>query len=201
MSVLPQENMSPGAAPENKKEVKKKSVRKEILSWVLTLAAAVAIALLVRTFLFEPIRVDGESMTDTLQNGELMFVTKPEYILGSPSRQDVIICRYPNRKEYFVKRLVALPGDTVEIKYDKDSGTNTVYVNGKAVDEPYLTPSRNDKDNSMSPLTLKNDEYFVLGDNRDNSNDSRYVGALHRSQIVGHVRFVFFPFSDAHSIS
>jgi signal peptidase I len=192
--------MSPGTQPANK-ELKHKRVRKEILSWVLTLAAAVAIALLVRTFLFEPIRVDGESMTDTLQNGELMFVTKPEYILGSPSRQDVIICRYPNRKEYFVKRLVALPGDTVEIKYDKDSGTNTVYVNGKAVDEPYLTPSRNDKDNSMSPLTLKNDEYFVLGDNRDNSNDSRYVGALHRSQIVGHVRFVFFPFSDAHSIS
>lgn len=199
MSVLPQDNMSPGAAPAAK-ETKKKSVRKEILSWVLTLAAAVAIALLVRTFLFEPIRVDGESMTDTLQNGELMFVTKPEYILGSPSRQDVIICRYPNRKEYFVKRLVALPGDTVEIKYSKESGINTVYVNGQAVDEPFLTPSRNDKDNSMAPLKLKDDEYFVLGDNRDNSNDSRYVGALHRSQIVGHVRFVFFPFSDVRSV-
>jgi signal peptidase I len=191
--------MSPGTVPETKP--KKKSVRKEILSWVLTLAAAVAIALLVRTFLFEPIRVDGESMTDTLQNGELMFVTKPEYILGSPSRQDVIICRYPKRKEYFVKRLVALPGDTVEIKYDKETSVNTVYVNGQAVDEPYLTPSRNDKDNSMAQITLKDDEYFVLGDNRDNSNDSRYVGALHRSQIVGHVRFVFFPFSEVHSIS
>ncbi len=199
MSVLPQNNMSPGTQPTNK-ELKHKRVRKEILSWVLTLAAAVAIALLVRNFLFEPIRVDGESMTDTLQNGELMFVTKPEYILGSPSRQDVIICRYPNRTEYFVKRLVALPGDTVEIKYDQRTGINTVYVNGKAVDEPFLTPSRNDKDNSMAPLTLKDDEYFVLGDNRDNSNDSRYVGALHRNQIVGHVRFVFFPFTSARSV-
>jgi signal peptidase I len=192
--------MSPGVAPESRKEVKKKSVRREILSWVLTLAAAVAIALLVRTFLFEPIRVDGESMTDTLQNGELMLVTKPEYILGTPSREDVIICRYPNRTEYFVKRLVAIPGDTVEIKYNKETGKNTLYVNGQAVDEPFLTQSRNDKDNSMAQLKLKNDEYFVLGDNRDNSNDSRYVGTLHRSQIVGHVRFVFFPFSEARSI-
>ncbi len=199
MSVLPQNNISPGTQPTNRK-AKQKRVRKEILSWVLTLAAAVTIALLVRTFLFEPIRVDGESMTDTLQNGELMFVTKPEYILGMPSRQDVIICRYPDRTEYFVKRLVALPGDTVEIKYDKKTGVNTVYVNGQAVVEPYLTPSRNDKDNSMAPLTLRDDDFFVLGDNRDNSNDSRYVGTLHRSQIVGHVRFVFFPFGSARSV-
>ena len=201
MSVLPQNNMSPGSAPENK-TARQKSVGKEIMSWVLTLAAAVAIALLVRTFLFEPIRVDGESMTDTLQNGELMFVTKPEYIWGTPSRQDVIICRYPNRKEYFVKRLIGIPGDTVEITYDKASRTNTVYVNGEAVDEPYLTRGRNDGDNSMAPLTLKEDEFFVMGDNRDNSNDSRYpnVGPLTRSQIAGHVRFVFFPFAKARSI-
>lgn len=199
MSVLPQNNMSPGTAPENK-TARQKSIRKEILSWVLTLAAAVAIALLVRTFLFEPIRVDGESMTDTLQNGELMFVTKPEYIWGSPSRQDVIICRYPNRTEYFVKRLIGIPGDTVEIKYDKGTGINTVYVNGEAVKESYLTPARNNNDNSMAPITLKQDQFFVLGDNRDNSNDSRYVGTLHRNQIAGHVRFVFFPFGNARSI-
>ena len=199
MSVLPQDNMSTGIESA-KKAGRQKSVRKEILSWVLTLAAAVAIAMLTRTFLFEPIRVDGESMTDTLQNGELMFVTKPEYIWGTPSRQDVIICRYPNRKEYFVKRLIALPGDTVEIKYDRESRTNTVYVNGEATEEPYLSPERNDRDNSIRPLTLKEDEFFVLGDNRDNSNDSRYVGVLHRSQIIGHVRFVFFPFALARAI-
>lgn len=199
MSVLPQNNMSPGVDPKNK-AARQKSVRKEIISWVLTLAAAVAIAIVTRTFLFEPIRVDGESMTDTLQNGELMFVTKPEYIWGTPSRQDVIICRYPNRTEYFVKRLIAVPGDTVEIKYDRESGVNSVYVNGEVVEEPYLTPARNDNDNSMAPITLKEDEFFVLGDNRDNSNDSRYVGTLHRSQIAGHVRFVFFPFGKARTI-
>ncbi len=199
MSVLPQNSISPGTEPSNK-AARQRNIRKEILSWVLTLAAAVAIAIGTRTFLFEPIRVDGESMTDTLQNGELMFVTKPEYIWGTPSRQDVIICRYPNRKEYFVKRLIAVPGDTVEIQYDRERRINTVYVNGEAVEEPYLTPERNDSNNSIPPLTLQEDEFFVLGDNRDNSNDSRYVGVLHRSQIVGHVRFVFFPFAMARAI-
>lgn len=199
MSIHPQ-NEVPAGIETAKKADRRKSVRKEIFSWVLTLAAAVAIAIATRTFLFEPIRVDGESMTNTLQNGELMFVTKPEYIWGTPSRQDVIICRYPYRKEYFVKRLIALPGDTVEIRYDRENRTNTVYVNGEAIEEPYLSPERNDKDNSMPPKTLGEDEYFVLGDNRDNSNDSRYVGPLHRSQIIGHVQFVFFPFSNVRGI-
>ena len=199
MSTFPQQDPNLIITPQAKPQ-KQRSVRKEIISWILTIAAAVAIALLVRTYLFEPIRVDGESMTDTLQNGELMFVTKPEYIWGAPSRQDVIICRYPNRKEYFVKRLIALPGDTVEIKYDSENSVNTVFVNDEAVDEAFLTPSRNDKDNSMAPVTLKDDEYFVMGDNRDNSNDSRFVGALHRSQIVGHVRLVFYPLNQARSI-
>lgn len=199
MSILPQQDPSMNIAP-NEKQQKPKSVRKEILSWFLTIAAAVIIALVVRTYLFEPIRVDGESMTDTLQNGELMFVTKPEYIWGSPSRQDIIICRYPNRKEYFVKRLIALPGDTIEIKYDQEKDTNTVYVNGEAVDESFLTKSRNSGNHTMAPVTLKDDEYFVMGDNRNNSNDSRYVGALHRNQIVGHVRLVFYPFNTARAV-
>ena len=71
---------------------------------------AVAAALLIRTFLFEPIRVDGESMCDTLQNGEIMLVTKPEYLTGDPQRGDVVICKYPGRTENFVKRVIGLPG-------------------------------------------------------------------------------------------
>jgi signal peptidase I len=179
----------------------KKDAKKEMISWILTIVTAVVAAFLIRTFLFEPIRVDGESMTDTLLDKELVFVTKPEYYLGSPSRQDVIICKYPGRhNQYFVKRLIALPGDTVEIKYDRQTGTNTLYVNGEAVDEPYLTPERNNSNNAMAPLTLGPDEYFVMGDNRDNSNDSRYIGPISRSEIIGHVRFVFFPFNEMRNI-
>ncbi len=212
------ENITPdGTAPEKKK----KSVGKEILSWILTLGAAVVIALVIRTFLFEPVRVDGESMMDTLLNNEIMFVTKPEYLFGDPQRGDVVICHYPdltktptvtttadgetqtvypNRKDYFVKRVMGIPGDTVEVR------SNVVYINGEPVDEPYLTDARNDNGFSMEPFVLGDDEYFVMGDNRDNSHDSRNYDpdhsprALRRDQIVGHVRCVLFPFDRIRGI-
>ncbi len=183
-----------------KKEKKPTNVKKEILSWVLTLGAAVVIALLIRTFLFEPIRVDGESMCDTLQNNEIMFVTKPEYLFGDPQRGDVVICKYPGRTENFVKRVMGIPGDVIEVR------SNVVYRNGEALDEPYLTPERNDNGFSMEAFTLGDDEYFVMGDNRDNSHDSRnYYGygspsALTRDMIIGHVRFVLFPFNAIRGI-
>lgn len=107
------------------KEKKPVNVKKEILSWILTIAVAVAAALLIRTFLFEPIRVDGESMCDTLQNGEIMLVTKPEYLTGDPQRGDVVICKYPGRTENFVKRVMGIPGDVIEIR------SNVVYRNGR----------------------------------------------------------------------
>ena len=185
------------------KEKKPLNVKKEILSWILTIAVAVAAALLIRTFLFEPIRVDGESMCDTLQDGEIMLVTKPEYLFGDPQRGDVVICKYPGRTENFVKRVMGIPGDVIEIR------SNVVYRNGEALDEPYLTPERNDNGSSMAPFTLGEGEYFVMGDNRDNSHDSRNYytnsypptpAALTRDMIIGHVRCVVFPFSDIRTI-
>ncbi|MDD3411450.1 MAG: signal peptidase I [Eubacteriales bacterium] len=188
------------AAPKNEPEKKPKNVKKEILSWILTLGSAVVIALLIRTFLFEPIRVDGGSMMDTLQNGEIMFVTKPEYLFGEPQRGDVVICKYPGRTENFVKRLMGVPGDVIEVR------SNVVYRNGEALEEPYLTADRNDDGFSMEAYTLGEGEYFVMGDNRDNSHDCRnYYGygqptALTRDQIIGHVRCVLFPFSGIRGI-
>lgn len=183
-----------------KDEKKPVDIKKEILSWVLTLGAAVIIALLIRTFLFEPIRVDGNSMCDTLQNGEIMLVTKPEYLFGDPQLGDVVICKYPGRTENFVKRVMGTPGDVLEIV------NNVVYRNGEVVDEPYLTEERNDNGFSMAAVTLGDDEYFVMGDNRDNSHDSRnYYGytqpsALTRDMIFGHVQFVMFPFNSFRGI-
>ncbi|MDD3335635.1 MAG: signal peptidase I [Eubacteriales bacterium] len=185
----------------NKKEKKPVNVKKEILSWILTLGAAVVIALVIRHFLFEPIRVDGESMCDTLQNNEIMLVTKPEYLFGGdPQRGDVIICKYPGRTENFVKRVMGVPGDVIEVRQ------NVVYRNGEAVDEPYLTPERNNNGFSMEAFTLGENEYFVMGDNRDNSHDSRnYYGygspsAITRDMIIGHVRCVVFPFDAIRGI-
>ena len=193
----------PAAEEETKKGKEKKpvNVKKEILSWILTLGAAVIIALVIRTFLFEPVRVDGHSMDDTLANGEIMFVTKPEYLTGDPQPGDVVICHYPDRgNTNFVKRVIGVPGDTLMFV------DNVLLRNGEVVDEPYLTPSRNQNGFSMLPITLGENEYFVCGDNRDNSHDCRNLTngipeAITRDMIVGHVRYVVYPFSDARSIN
>ncbi len=178
--------------PKNKKEEKKKTVGQEILSWILTFAVAIALALVIRTFIFEPVRVDGHSMDYTLADNEYMIVTKYDYLLGEQERFDVIICHYPERgRTNFVKRLVGLPGDTVSML------NGTLYVNGEAIDEPYITNKAN---YNMQAYTLKDDEYFVLGDNRSSSNDSHIIGPISREQIKGHVRCVAFPFKNARTV-
>ena len=202
MENEPAVNMEEEQKPEEGQENQKKpvNVKKEIISWILTLAAAAAAALLIRTFLFEPIRVDGQSMADTLQNGEVMLVTKPEYLFGDPEFGDVVICKYPGRTENFVKRVMGVPGDELMILY------NVVFRNGEPLDEPYLTPDRNNDGFCMAPFKLAEGEYFVMGDNRDNSHDSRnyynYVtpAALTRDMIIGKVRCVLFPFTNIRGI-
>ena len=192
----------------NSKKVKeKKTFKQELLSWIYTLAAAVVIVVIIRTFFFEPIRVDGSSMRNTLQNGDIVLVTKPEYWDGEYTRGDVIICRYPNRNKstsfslggsfevtltnhtLFVKRLVALPGDKVEIR------DGVFYINDEMVDESHIDMQIKSHEN-MGPFMLGADQYFVVGDNRGNSNDSRRVGPISEDMIVGHVRCVVWPLSN-----
>lgn len=176
--------------------------RRRILDDLICLLAVVLAVLLVRQFVAEPIRVKGRSMCSTLQNGDMMLVTKWDYLIGNPRRQDVIICHYPGRyldrwkilPQYFVKRLIGLPGDTVEIREGE------VFINGQALEEPYLDPAHTRRKPNMEPVTLGEDEYFVLGDNRDNSNDSRRIGPIGRKALVGRVRLVFFPFPSARMI-
>lgn len=196
-----EQELRPAEETKKGKEKKPVNVKKEILSWILTLGAAVIIAMVIRTFLFEPVRVDGHSMDDTLANGEIMFVTKPEYLTGDPQPGDVVICHYPGRgNTNFVKRVIGVPGDTLMFV------DNVLIRNGEVVDEPYLTPSRNQNGFSMLPITLGENEYFVCGDNRDNSHDCRNLTngvpeAITRDMIIGHVRYVVYPFSDARSIN
>ena len=197
------------ALPEGKKpkkQKKKKTVGQEIVSWLLTLLEALVITALIGTFLAQPIRVKGHSMMNTLQDGEIVLATKPAYLHGDIRRGDVVICRYPDRSTggslniagafeltfthhtLFVKRMIALPGDILEIRAGK------VYVNGEYVDETGIdinTPSHDD----FGPVLLGEDSYFVMGDNRGNSNDSRRVGAISRDMLVGRVDRVLWPLS------
>ncbi|MBR6442253.1 MAG: signal peptidase I [Clostridia bacterium] len=201
-----------------KKEQKKKTLAREILEWVLTVVAAVLIALPIRAFAFELVRVDGISMDTTLANGEIMFVSKYDYAStwlsfpwqnekakenatrittgGDPKRFDVVICRYPGRGDTnFVKRVVGLPGDTVELK------EGYLYINNEKIDEPYIQDEyRSGWLNTFGPCTVPEGHFFVMGDHRNDSNDSRSQGALPRNMIVGHVRSVLYPFNEIRGI-
>jgi len=201
-----------------KEEKKKKSLTREILEWILTIVVAIAIALPIRAFGFELVRVHGASMDNTLANGEIMFVTKYEYASiwlsfpwqddeskekatrittgGNPQRFDVVICRYPGRGDTnFVKRVVGLPGDTIEIR------DGYLYINGDRYEEPYISDEyRSGRLNTFGPYTVPAGEYFVMGDHRNNSNDSRSQGTISRDMIIGHVRTVLYPFNGVRGI-
>lgn len=192
-----QESAAPAdESAKGKKE--KKPLGREILSWVMCIGGAVLIALLIRTFIFEPIRVDGHSMNDTLLHNQIVYCSKIDYIVGSPQRFDIVIVHYPNRgNTRFVKRIVGLPGDTVRI------ADNTLYV--KAAGEDEFVEYQEDYLGSLPGYTLndytvEDGHYFVLGDNRGNSNDSHLIGALTRDQIIGHVLCVVWPLSDIHGV-
>lgn len=183
----PVETNEPLPAAESEK---KKTLGREIFEWVMVVVIAVAAALVIRTFIFEPVRVDGNSMLETLHDNEYMIVTKYQYLFDDPQRFDVVICHYPGRGgTNFVKRVVGIPGDTVAVR------DGTLYVNGEAIAEDYIAH----KPNYFLPEEIVAEgHYFVLGDNRSNSNDSHApgVGQLARGQIVGKVRLVAWPFAE-----
>ncbi len=180
------------------KEKPKKSMQREIVEWVITIVVAVALAFAIRAFWFEPVRVEGSSMLNTLQNGEFMIATKWHYLTGDPARFDVVICKYPGRKETFVKRIIGLPGETVEIRKGE------LYIDGELVEQPFAKAADTHDFPSGAYLypegKVPEGSYFVMGDNRDHSNDSRSIGPLTRDMIRGHVRYVVFPFANMRAI-
>ena len=174
-----------------KKPLLSAHAKKEIREWIVSIVTALVAVFIIRSFLFTIIRVDGPSMSDTLLDNDRLFVTVLDVKLNGPDRFDVVILHYPNRgRQDFVKRVIGLPGDTVEVK------SGVLSVNGVTYDESYLTDERTarfDKSSSDFSITLGEDEYFVMGDNRDNSNDSRNVGVINRDMFVGKVRQIIWP--------
>ena len=173
------------------------------LDFLLYLILIVLIMFSIRTVMFDPVRVDGRSMLDTLTDGEVMMVDRMAYAFRTPERGDIVLCYYPD--EYYttqelayasrVKRVIAVAGDTIE------TVDGEVYVNGERIDEPYLTPDRIGGQ-YIRRQTVPEGCVYVLGDNRAVSRDSRYetVGAIPLYRIVGKARMVIFPFANAHLI-
>lgn len=166
-----------------------------IFDTVMFLLFAVTVVLAIHTFIFEPIRVEGTSMYPTLLNKEHMAVEKVTYLFNEPKRGDILICYYPGYTKSCVKRLIGLPGDTVKIY------AGQVFVNGEELDESeYWTDII---ERSTDEVTVPNNCYFVMGDNRNYSKDSRNnsVGCIPRYRIVGRVFGVMWPFSKIRLIS
>ena len=174
---------------------KEKSVLGSIMSWVLYIVIVVVLSLLCVTFVGQRTKVIGQSMYPSLHDGDQLIVDKISYRFREPKRFDVVVFPYQyEQNKRFIKRIIGLPGETVQIV------DGEMYINGSKLEDPYgeQVGLMEDAGIAADPITLSDDEYFVLGDNRNNSKDSRFsdVGPLHRDELIGRAWLQIYPFSD-----
>ena len=164
------------------------------VEFLLYIVAVVLVALTIRSFIAEPIRVDGDSMVPTLVHNEDMFVEKMSYWFEDPMRGDIIICFYPGYTESCVKRVIGLPGETVSVQGGR------VAIDGVLLDESDYWRDMIYSD--TAPVTVGEKELFVMGDNRNGSKDSRNasVGCIPFHKVVGRVRAVIWPLAQWRAI-
>jgi signal peptidase I len=176
-----------------------------IRSFVWELARVVIVAFVImlafRLFIAEPFIVSGSSMVPTFHNREYLIINKIGYRLHTPERGDVIVFKYPrDTTQYFIKRVIGLPGEKIRITEGHVVIYNAQYPDGHVLAEPYL-PNQSVTFGAESTVTLGSDEYYVLGDNRQASSDSRVWGILPKNDIVGKVWLRVFPLSQFGIIS
>lgn len=181
-------------AVNNSSEEKKVDIKKEIISWALYLIFVVVLVYVIITFVGQRTVVDGRSMNPNLNDGDNLIVEKLSYRFRDPERFDIIV--FPPQgapKEHYIKRIIGLPGETVQIDYE-----GNIYINGEILEEDYGLETIQNPGRAAEPVTLGEDEYFVLGDNRNNSTDSRTekVGNVKRSTITGRAWVRIWPLSD-----
>jgi len=154
---------------------------------------ALLIVVPIRMFIAQPFIVSGASMAETFHTGEYLIVDQLTYHFENPSRGDVVIFRYPrDPSKYFIKRVIGVPGDTVVIENSTVTIINEANPEGIVLDEPYIRSMRS---TGKMEETLGEREYFVMGDNRDESSDSRMWGVLQEERIIGRAFLRLFPFS------
>jgi signal peptidase I len=155
--------------------------------WLRDLAVSLAVSAFIIIFLYQPVRVEGTSMLPVLEDQDRLFVNKIAYRVGDIHAGDVVVFQYPrDHEKSYIKRVIALPGDRFRI----DQGQ--VFVNGKAIEEKYVPPRYAD-DKSVAEMVLQANQYYVLGDHRSISSDSREFGPVDRDLIYGKAVFVYWP--------
>lgn len=183
----------PKETKKSQEETEKIDPKKEIISMILYLAVVFISVYLIITYVGQRTEVNGDSMEPTLSNGDNLIMDKLSYHLRDPERYEVVIFPCPTEPDvYFIKRVIGLPGETVQIKDEK------VYIDGKELEtETYGIAPIEEPGIAYEPLKLGDDEYFVLGDNRPVSRDSRYeeVGPIGKDTIEGRALIRIYPFS------
>lgn len=160
------------------------------------LVAMIAVAA-IKYFLIQPFIVNGASMEPSFSDGDYLLIDEVSYRISNPERGDVVVFRAPvDRSVYYIKRIIGLPGEKVEVTDDSVIITNKDHPNGEILAEPYVIDSLRANPFGHIVITLKDNEYFVMGDNRSNSLDSRRWGPLNASDIVGVVRARLWPISQ-----
>ena len=166
-------------------------VRGVMHSWLRDLVISVVVSAIIIIFLYQPVRVEGTSMLPVLEDQDRLFINKLAYRVGEIHRGDVVVFLYPHDHEKsYIKRVIALPGDTLRIDHGQ------VYVNDARVEEPYV-PRQFEDDRSQPEMTVPKHEYFVMGDHRSVSSDSRDFGPVDRELIYGKAAFVYWPMDQA----
>lgn len=170
-----------------------KNILKEILSTSIYLLVVLCAAYLIITYVGQRTQVSGSSMETTLSDGDNLLVDKITYRFSEPKRFDIIVFPFQyDTDTYYIKRIIGMPGETVQIDYD-----GNIYINGSLLKESYGREVIQNPGRAAEPITLGKDEYFVMGDNRNNSSDSRdpSVGNIHRKDIIGRAWVRIWPFS------
>ncbi|MFH0951223.1 MAG: signal peptidase I [bacterium] len=166
--------------------------------WEITKMVVISLAIIipVRYFLIQPFYVKGASMEPNFHDHEYLIIDEISYRFNEPQRGDIIVFRYPfNPQEFFIKRLIGLPGETVQIRDGHVYVTNAEHPEGWELPEIYLDANLQTSGFDQSPIELAQDQYFVLGDNRYASKDSRSFGPVAKNFIIGRVFFRGWPFS------
>jgi signal peptidase I len=168
---------------------------RNIIEWVAIIAAALVVAIVIKTFLFQAFYIPSESMEPTLKPNDRVLVNKLSYKLHAIHRGDIVVFKRPPSEasdptiKDLIKRVIGLPGDTIEGRNDE------VYINGQPLKETYVMPGAAGLTANFPATKVGNDQYFVMGDNRTNSKDSRFIGTIPKSLVVGRAFIRVWPLS------
>ena len=172
-----------------------KGILRELLEWIVFLLIIIGVTYLIITYVGQRTKVSGQSMETTLHDGDNLIVDKISYRFREPERFEIIVFPYQHKENtYYIKRIIGLPGETVQIV------EGCVYIDGEPLDEHYGNELMENAGFAEEPIVLGEDEYFVLGDNRNHSSDSREpsVGVLHREDLLGRAWIRIWPVSYTH---